>query len=104
MVDIGAFLEDNASNISWEEPSLQSPSVAFVVDDLLIIRADAFGRYFAQNDTDILKQLKSHQALRQEQKNRCKSRHCNNKLYTYDIDLARIAPFLSAELREALEQ
>ena len=103
MADIGAFLEDNAGDISLDEPSLRSLSVAFIFDGLLIIRADAFERFFSPNVKDILKQFKSHQALRQEQKNRCKSRHCNNKLETYDLHLARITPYLSAEMRNALD-
>ena len=100
---IADFIEDNADDISWEAPDLKSHCVAFIFHGLLVIRADEFERYFAAKYKEMLDQLYSNQALKRKQLNRNKSRYCNNAMETYDIDLARIAPFLSAELREALE-
>ena len=101
-VSIDDFLSNNINDIFKEAPSRNSRAMAFISDELLIIPAVVFDRVFAPNVTDMLKQLKLHRALRHEQKNRNKSRYCNNRLETYDIHLERITPFLSAELREFL--
>ena len=100
---IADFIEENADDISWEAPDLKSPSVVFIYNGLLIIRAFAFENFFAPKAKEMLDQLYSLQALKRKQLNRNKSRHCNNAMETYDIDLARITPFLSAKLRKDLK-
>lgn len=91
---VAEFVVENSANIVEEPPQLYSSAKAFIDKGNVIIPATVFEREFGEDADTLVNELWGLNALVREQKNRNKSRFCNNRLAAYVIRMDRLEPIM----------